>query len=159
MMQARTHMVGSVQWQVIGWTARVGFSAEGRDCSFSTVTRLALGPTQPPIQRVQGLSYQEYSGQDMKLAPYLHLIQRSRMMKLYLISLSSWHSAQLSTGATHIQFIHVNFWRLSNKTHKCGEKTMSESKVAGKILQYMCMQCIHSHCIFQTLWTEYKNCH
>jgi hypothetical protein len=44
----------SVWRRAAGWTARVNFTA-GKDIFLSsTASKLALGPTQPPIQWVQG---------------------------------------------------------------------------------------------------------
>jgi hypothetical protein len=45
----------SVWWQDMGWMAGVQFLARARFFLFSTVSRLAPGPTQPPIQWVPGL--------------------------------------------------------------------------------------------------------
>jgi hypothetical protein len=53
---------------------------------FSTASRQALGLTHPPVQWVQGLFPQEYSGWDVKQTTLLHLVPKSRMVKVYLHS-------------------------------------------------------------------------
>jgi len=46
---------------------------------FDTVSKPALGPTQPPIQWVPGALPWVYSGRIVKLTIHLHLVARSRM--------------------------------------------------------------------------------
>jgi hypothetical protein len=45
---------------------------------FTTTSRMALGPTQPPIQWVPGAVSLGESGRDVKLTTHLHLVQRSK---------------------------------------------------------------------------------
>jgi hypothetical protein len=44
---------------------------------FTTMSRTALGPTQPPIQSVSGALSLEVSGWGMKLTTHLHPVLRS----------------------------------------------------------------------------------
>jgi hypothetical protein len=45
----------------------------------NTVSRMAVGPTQPPIQWVRGSLSLGQSGRGVKLTTHLHLVPRSRM--------------------------------------------------------------------------------
>jgi hypothetical protein len=68
------------------------------------MSRLALGPTQPPIQWEPGVHSLGEISQVIKLTSHLHLVLRSRMSGAIhpLPSFPSWHGAQMgrSTGTT-----------------------------------------------------------
>jgi hypothetical protein len=51
---------------------------------FSIAERPALGPTQPPIHYTRGVKLQ-----GVKLTTHLHLVPRSRMVELYIRSLTT----------------------------------------------------------------------
>jgi hypothetical protein len=54
---------------------------------FSTASKPALGPTQPPIQWLPGVSSPGREiGRGVKLTTHFHLVPRSRMLELYLHS-------------------------------------------------------------------------
>jgi hypothetical protein len=78
----------------------------GKVFPFSMVSRLALGPTQPPLQWVLG-AYSlgvKWPGCE---ADHSHLVLKSRMMKLYIhspILLLGIVLNQLSTGTTALFF-------------------------------------------------------
>jgi hypothetical protein len=57
---------------------RGSFPGRGKIFLFSTSSRSALGPTQPPIQLEPELFAREQSGQGLKLTTHLHLVPRSR---------------------------------------------------------------------------------
>jgi hypothetical protein len=52
----------------------------------STESRLALGPTQPPIQWIPGALSRGVNGRGMKPTTHLHLLPKLRMVELYLHS-------------------------------------------------------------------------
>jgi hypothetical protein len=60
--------------------------ARTRHFYYSTATRQALGPTQPPISLASRLSSRGYSSQGMKLITQLYLVSRSWTVELYLLS-------------------------------------------------------------------------
>jgi hypothetical protein len=53
---------------------------------FFTASRPAVGPTQAPIQWVQGVLSREQSGWNVKLTTHLHLVPSSGMVELYFHS-------------------------------------------------------------------------
>jgi hypothetical protein len=61
----------------------------------TTASRMALGPTQPPIQWVPGALSLGYRGRDVKLTTHLHLVQRPKMRGVMppLPNTSSWRGA------------------------------------------------------------------
>jgi hypothetical protein len=66
----------------MGWMIRVlGFnSQQGLGIFlFTTVSRMALGPTQHPFQWVLVALSLGHSGQGVKLTTHLHVVLRSRM--------------------------------------------------------------------------------
>jgi hypothetical protein len=69
---------------------------------FTTVSRPALEPTQPPIQRYQGLFPLGGggSGQDVKLTTHLHLVSRSQNAWSYLHSPICIHGVVLKLKST-----------------------------------------------------------
>jgi hypothetical protein len=70
----------------MGWlTKESGFdSRHGKEIFlFTTTSRLALGPTQPPIQWILVVLSLGYIGQGVKLTTHLHLALSLRMVKLY----------------------------------------------------------------------------
>lgn len=65
----------------MSWTSEdlgLNFQQEKEVIFYTTVYRLALGPTQPPIQQVQLFPWGQ-SSQGMKLTTHLFLVQRLRM--------------------------------------------------------------------------------
>jgi hypothetical protein len=68
---------------------RSGFDSRQRHkiFLFSTMSRLALGPTQPPIQWAPRDISEGLRGSGVKVAIHLHLVPRSRMVQLYPHSL------------------------------------------------------------------------
>jgi hypothetical protein len=53
---------------------------------FSTASRTAVGPTQPPTQLVLGGCFTEENVAEATQTTHLHLVPRLRMMVLYLRS-------------------------------------------------------------------------
>jgi hypothetical protein len=80
----------SVYCQTTDWTTgRSGFdSQQGKRISpLTSVSRPALRPTQPPVQRVPGVLYLgEKGGRGVTLTTHPHLVQRSRMSRSYTSS-------------------------------------------------------------------------
>jgi hypothetical protein len=60
---------------VLGFDSRQGLGI----FLFTTASRTALGPTQPPIQWVPGALTLGYSSRGVKLTIHLHVVLRSRM--------------------------------------------------------------------------------
>jgi hypothetical protein len=80
----------------------VRFLAEGRIFFFSITSRLALGPTQPPIQRVP-MAVSLGVKRPLREADHVHLVPRLRMVELYLHFPIRLHGAvlnKLSPGIT-----------------------------------------------------------
>jgi hypothetical protein len=80
----------SVQCLATGWpTGRWRFDLRQRrkDFSSSLCVQTALGPTQPPVQRVPGvLSPGLKRGRGVTLTTHPHLVPRSRMSRSYTSS-------------------------------------------------------------------------
>jgi hypothetical protein len=77
---------------------RSSSSGRGKNFLFSIASRLALGPTQPPIQWVPWGDFPRgWSGRDVKLTPHLQLVPKSRIRGSVppVPHTSSWYSAQL----------------------------------------------------------------
>jgi hypothetical protein len=81
----RSRVAQSVQCLTTGWTTgRWRFDARQRRGIFplASVSRPALGPTQPPVQWVLGfLSLGVKRGRGVTLTTYLHLVPRSWMSR------------------------------------------------------------------------------
>lgn len=69
----------------------------GKICS-SRMSRLALGPTQPPTQWVQGVLFRVWSGQGLKLTTHLRLMLRLWMSGA--VFLTALHAFNEWTGNT-----------------------------------------------------------
>jgi hypothetical protein len=86
-----------------GWMiGRSGFDSRQGQRIFpvASVSRPALGPTQPPVQRVPGvLSPVVKRGRGVTLTTHLHLIPRSRMSRSYT---SSPPSASMACSGTSL---------------------------------------------------------
>jgi hypothetical protein len=76
----------SVSRLATGWTAGVRLRAGTRNFLFFTAFMPALGPTQPPIQRIPVALSSGLSGRDVKLTIHFHLVPKSRMVELYIHS-------------------------------------------------------------------------
>ena len=74
----------SVQRLSTGWTVRGSNSGGGRD--FLHLSRPALGPTQPPVQWVPGLSQGVKSGRGVTLNPHPLLVPWSRKSRAIVYS-------------------------------------------------------------------------
>jgi hypothetical protein len=68
------------------WTIVVRFPERQEIFLFSIECRLALGPTQPPIQWVPGSVSPGVKRHHVKLMTYVHLVPKLRMMELKLPS-------------------------------------------------------------------------
>ena len=81
-------MAQSVQLLATGWTVWGSYPGGGRN--IAERSRLALGPTQPPIQWVQGLSRGKAAG---ALNSHPSSAEDKESVELYLYSPSglSWH--------------------------------------------------------------------
>jgi hypothetical protein len=110
--------------------SRPGFNSwQGQEIFlFSTVSRPALGPTQPPIQWVTGALSPGVEWQGVKLITHLHLLPRSRMVELYFLSphTSPWHSAKLIKHKDNFVFTFYLFLVI-NSLHF--ESTWTKSQV------------------------------
>jgi hypothetical protein len=86
-----------------GWSV-VRVSAGAGNFPFTTAPRPALGPTQPPIQWVQGLFPWGWSDRGMKLTTQLHLVRRSKNARGYnsthQYAFLAWCSVKKSIGTT-----------------------------------------------------------
>jgi hypothetical protein len=74
------------------------------------MSRLVLGPTQPPIQWVPGVLSPGVKRQDVKMTTHLQLVPRKRMVELYFHSPIRLHGIVLkllSTGMLPLLYIHV----------------------------------------------------
>jgi hypothetical protein len=69
-----------------GLDGRVSIPGRGKRLFFSPVSKLALRPTQLPIQQVLGAASQAQSSQGVKLITLLHLVPKTRKVKLYVHS-------------------------------------------------------------------------
>jgi hypothetical protein len=105
-LESRFGSRGTAQsvWRLaMGWTIGVRFPVGVGTCFFDTVSRLVLGPTQPPIQWVPGdLSLAlKRLGSEVYHSPTFSA-EVKKYVELYLHSpnTSPWRSAKLSTGAT-----------------------------------------------------------
>jgi hypothetical protein len=80
-----------------GLDDRISIPGRGKAFFFYFIaSRLALGPTQAPIQRVQGMISSGLSGWVVKLTTYLHLVPRSKIVELYLHSRTLLHDIALN---------------------------------------------------------------
>jgi hypothetical protein len=82
--------------QVIG----VRLSAEGKNFPLVSVSRPALGPTQPPIQWVPAVK----RGRGMTLTTHPHLVLRSKMSRSYT---SSPPSTSMACSGTAVLYLYV----------------------------------------------------
>jgi hypothetical protein len=70
------------------WAIKVRSPAGARIFPLSSVSRPALGPTQPPVQWVPGVfSLGVKRGRGVMLTTHPHLVPRSRMSRIYTSSL------------------------------------------------------------------------
>jgi hypothetical protein len=69
-------------------TGRQVFDPRQRQCIFplASVSRPDVRPTQPPIQRVQGVYSRVYSEQSRDLTTHPTLVPRLRMSRIYILS-------------------------------------------------------------------------
>ena len=94
----------SVQRLATGWTVRGSNLGGGRD--FSHLSRPALGPTQPPVQWVPGLSPGVKSGRGVTLTPHPLLVPWSwKSRAIPLLPLWVIRPVQSLSAYTRVHFI------------------------------------------------------
>jgi hypothetical protein len=121
----------AVQCLATGWTTvrSVFDSRQGqRIFPVSSVSRPALGPTQPPVQWVQGvLSPGVKRGRNVTLTTHPHLVPRSRMCRSYTSSLSP--SAFMVCSGTAL--LTYKLWLISTSCNNKHASMDEQQKVQG----------------------------
>jgi hypothetical protein len=112
----------------------------------SSVSRPALGPTQPPVQRIPGvLSSGAKRGRGVTLTTHPHLVLRSRMSRSYTYSPPS---ASMACSGTVLLYcgllMHGNVrWRAHSRLlHRCEERLL-DIRLLMQVGKQKCPQLYH----------------